>query len=131
MAEKRITLLGVNHKTTPLAIREKMALTDGYEGALDGLKRVPGVLESYMLSTCNRVELLCVSESGEEFERGLKSFLFQSAVGPEKWDEYSYLEVAQHDLVIAHLGGLDEHPTLFRCECKARPIVVRGQVVDG
>ena len=84
MADKRITLLGVNHKTTPLAIREKMALTGGYDGALDGLKRVPGVLESYMLSTCNRVELLCVSAGDEDFDDHLKNYLFQSSVSPEK-----------------------------------------------
>jgi glutamyl-tRNA reductase len=91
MAEKRIILLGVNHKTTPLAIREKLALTEGYEGALEGLKRVPGARESYMLSTCNRVELLCVSDGEVDFASGLKQFLFQAAVSPELWDEYSYL----------------------------------------
>lgn len=101
MAEKRITLLGVNHKTTPLAIREKMALTAGYEDALDGLKRVPGVLESYMLSTCNRVELLCVSAGDEGFDDSIRKFLFHSSVSPDKWTDYSYLY--HDDEAVRHL----------------------------
>ncbi len=91
MSEKRITLLGVNHKSTPLAIREKLAVTDGYQEALDGLKTVEGTLETYLLSTCNRVELLCVSSGDPGYDERLKQYLFRDAVNPEEQNHYSYL----------------------------------------
>ena len=42
MPGEKILLLGVNHKTTPIEIREKMALSDGYEEPLTALKKIPG-----------------------------------------------------------------------------------------
>lgn len=91
MYEKKITLLGVNHKSTPLAIREKLAITGGYEDALRGLKSVAGSLESYLLSTCNRVELLCVSEPDGGYDERLKQYLFRDALNPDERNRYSYV----------------------------------------
>ena len=45
MGSDRIILLGVNHKTTPVEIREKMALADGYEKPLQQLGQVEGCNE--------------------------------------------------------------------------------------
>ncbi len=58
MAGEKIILLGVNHKSTPVEVREKMALTAGYEEPLQRLREINGCKEYYILSTCNRVELL-------------------------------------------------------------------------
>ncbi len=58
MARDTIVLLGVNHKTTPLAIREKLALSSGYEQPLADLGKLDSLSEYYLLSTCNRVEIL-------------------------------------------------------------------------
>jgi len=91
MSEKKITLLGVNHKSTPLAIREKLAVTDGYADALSGLRTISGSLETYLLSTCNRVELLCVSEGQAGYDDLLKQYLFRDAVNLEERNQYSYL----------------------------------------
>ena len=60
MQGEKILLLGVNHKTTPVEIREKIALLDGYEEPLTTLKKIPYCRECYLLSTCNRVEVLMV-----------------------------------------------------------------------
>ena len=90
MSGKRISLLGVNHKSTPVEVREKMALTDGYEEPLVRLKKISGCLESYLLSTCNRVELLYVSEMNTALENEMLRFLFGEAVDPEDWPKYSY-----------------------------------------
>ena len=62
MPDDKLLLLGVNHKTTPVAIRERIALASGYEEPLAAIKALPGVKECYLLSTCNRVELLLVLE---------------------------------------------------------------------
>lgn len=55
-----MTLLafGINHKTAPVALREKVAFTpDSLVEALASLKKVEGVDESVIVSTCNRTEL--------------------------------------------------------------------------
>ena len=54
-----IILVGVNHKTAPVEIRERLAFND--EACADGLRRlVDGevVREGLIVSTCNRVEIL-------------------------------------------------------------------------
>ncbi len=60
--EQRIYLFGLNHKTADIEIREKFAL-NGFNPINDGLidKDSP-VDEALVLSTCNRVEILYVSE---------------------------------------------------------------------
>lgn len=91
MTTKRISLLGVNHKTTPLAVREKMAFAEGYEEPLNALRKISGCSEYFLLSTCNRVELLFVSEPGNESDEAMLQFLFGDSVKPEQRSEYSYL----------------------------------------
>ena len=61
MGQYSIVLLGVNHKKTPLEIREKLALTGGYEEPLKKLRSLDGLREYYLLSTCNRVEIYAVA----------------------------------------------------------------------
>jgi len=90
MSKKHISLIGVNHKSTPLEIREKVALTGGYEEALTRL-RGQSSLEYYLLSTCNRVELIWVSEDTEETTANMLRFLFGEAVEPDQWDIYFYV----------------------------------------
>ena len=71
MPRDSIVLLGVNHKTTPVEIREKIALSDGYEEPLGVLKKIHDCRESYLLSTCNRVEIYVASESLGEADEHL------------------------------------------------------------
>ncbi len=59
--EQRIYLFGLNHKTADIEIREKFALT-GFNPNNDGLLDKDGpISEALVLSTCNRVEIVCVS----------------------------------------------------------------------
>ncbi len=60
MADETFILLGLNHKTTPVEVRERVAFSDGYEEPLARLRQLPGCRESYLLSTCNRVEIVVV-----------------------------------------------------------------------
>ncbi len=91
MPDENIILLGVNHKTTPVEIREKIALSGGYEGPLAALKKIPGLRESYLLSTCNRVELLLVADSAVSVENHIISFLFGDRLPHEESRRYLYL----------------------------------------
>ncbi|MEW9798258.1 glutamyl-tRNA reductase [Alteromonas sp. CYL-A6] len=55
--------LGINHKTAPVALREKVAFTpDSLVEALSSLKALDGVAESVIVSTCNRTEIYVNTE---------------------------------------------------------------------
>ncbi len=91
MEGEKILLLGVNHKTTPVEIREKIAFPDGYEEPLTALKKIPGCSECYLLSTCNRVELLVVVEGQAEVENDIITFLFGGGLSEEECSKYLYI----------------------------------------
>jgi glutamyl-tRNA reductase len=101
MPGEQIFLLGVNHKTTPVEVREKMALSQGYETPLTGLKHVPGLREYYLLSTCNRVELLMVTQSDSNTLGDVIPFLFGHHLKPE--DARKYLYILQGEEAVHHL----------------------------
>ena len=61
-----LTLIGVNHKTAPISLREKIAIgRDELAETTRALASTPGVSECMIVSTCNRVELLAAVE-GED-----------------------------------------------------------------
>ena len=53
-----IVLIGVNHKTAPVEVREKLGASGNAEEILSQLGRIPIIKEVLFLSTCNRVEIL-------------------------------------------------------------------------
>lgn len=91
MAGETFVLLGVNHKTTPVEVREKVALSDGYEVPLTRLRQIPGCRECYLLSTCNRVEILVVAEPGDALEEHLIRFLFGESLDMADGRRYVYI----------------------------------------
>jgi len=59
----KVVVLGLNHKTAPVDIREKLAFdTAETSRALFELKKRFGQAEFVILSTCNRVELYCAGK---------------------------------------------------------------------
>ncbi|MBR9979532.1 MAG: glutamyl-tRNA reductase [Desulfatitalea sp.] len=55
----RILLIGLNHKTAPIEIRECLAFTeDDTQTGLTTLRSDPAIDEAMIFSTCNRVEVL-------------------------------------------------------------------------
>ena len=53
-----VNILGINHKTAPVALREKVAFSeDRLVAALSALREEMGVAEALILSTCNRTEV--------------------------------------------------------------------------
>jgi glutamyl-tRNA reductase len=59
-----LTLIGVNHKTAPIEVRERIAISrDEMPETIRALAAVPGVSECMIVSTCNRVEILAAIES--------------------------------------------------------------------
>jgi len=54
-----VVIVGLNHHTAPVAIREKLSVGNGsVDSALAGLLDPPRVREVVLLSTCNRVEVV-------------------------------------------------------------------------
>jgi glutamyl-tRNA reductase len=59
-----LALIGVNHKTAPIELRERIAISrDELPETTRALAAVPGVAECMIVSTCNRVEILAALES--------------------------------------------------------------------
>src|ERR1700687_5903646 len=57
-ASMAFSILGINHRTAPIALREKVAFSeDRLLAALRTLRQQTGVAEVVILSTCNRTEL--------------------------------------------------------------------------
>ena len=73
-----LLLLGMNHKTAPVEIRERLniACTEDFN-PLGEILAIPGVEEALYLSTCNRVEILVRSREGGGAEERLRELIFR------------------------------------------------------
>lgn len=57
---------GLNHKTAPINVREKVALPPAMQDSLlNSLMSLPEIHEAAILSTCNRTEIYCDTEDPE------------------------------------------------------------------
>jgi glutamyl-tRNA reductase len=72
-----LLIVGLNHRTASVAVRERLGFSDETVGAsLVRLRAVAGVHEAAILSTCNRVELVTCVTSGETgIEGEIEAFL--------------------------------------------------------
>ena len=71
-----IVLLGVNHKTAPIALRECLAISkDETSEALKAFQDMGAIREVMLFSTCNRVEVLMVAEDKTDAVETVKTFL--------------------------------------------------------
>jgi glutamyl-tRNA reductase len=56
---RELCIVGVNHRTAPVALRERLAFNEaGLHAALGELKKAQGIAEAAIVSTCNRVEIV-------------------------------------------------------------------------
>ncbi len=71
-----LTLLGINHRTAPVEVREKMNIpADAIAAALTDLVHREGIREGMILSTCNRVEVTTAAEDEVDAESIIRGFL--------------------------------------------------------
>lgn len=74
MAE--IVLIGLNHNTAPVAVRECIAFSaEEAESAVEALHRHPAISEALLFSTCNRVEVAIVTSDTGEGVAATKAFI--------------------------------------------------------
>lgn len=98
----KLILIGLNHKTAPIEIRECFAFSDeDARSALTALCAEPAIDEAVLLSTCNRVELILVAAEATEAVERAKAFLVRTKQVPlDRFDESLYIhngeEAARH-----------------------------------
>ena len=106
-----LVIVGLNHKTSPIEIREKLSFPSGTIGEpLKKLVHGYGLAEGVILSTCNRVEVLAITGELEKGTRQIKRFLSDfHSIPLEILDEHLY--VHQGEAAVKHLfrvaAGLD------------------------
>jgi glutamyl-tRNA reductase len=90
-----LCVLGLNHKTAAVAVREKVAVSpENLPSFLQGLVGLPYVQECMLVSTCNRTEILA-SLSHDDGRDQLLAF----------WAEHSRIDRAELDNVVyVHRG---------------------------
>jgi len=69
----KILLLGMNHRTAPVDVRERFAV-DSTEIALRKLVDRPEIAEATLISTCNRVEVVVTTENLDAAQHVLYDF---------------------------------------------------------
>ena len=101
--------LGINHKTAPLELRERLAFTpQTLPEALQSLKKLANVEEASILSTCNRTELYCVT-SADNDRAIIQWFSHFHGLDEDQIKQHLYLhaheETIRHAMEVA--SGLD------------------------
>jgi glutamyl-tRNA reductase len=106
-----VVVIGLNHRTAPLDLLERMAVGEGAQAkALHDLCDREHVTEAMILSTCNRTEVYAVAERFHAAYSDIRSFLGDlSYLPPEAFADHLY--VHYDSAAAAHLlsvtAGLD------------------------
>ncbi len=78
-----LTLVGLNHTTAPVEIRERLAVPEAQlPEVLARLVRLPGVAEACALSTCNRVEVIVAVQAVQRAEAAVHALIQWQGVDP-------------------------------------------------
>jgi len=107
-------VVGLSHHTAPIEVREQMALErDQIESLLKQLVEHPEISEAFVISTCNRVEVMACAAPGIE---------------PSRLDLAVRAQLGQHAAhLMPHLYtrlGPDALKHLFRVACSLDSLVV-------
>lgn len=98
-----IVLIGINHKTAPVELRECLAFAaEEAEETLRRLAAEPAVREALLYSTCNRVELLLAAEDrAGAVAAGRGLLAARNRLSPELLEKSLY--VHENDDAVRHL----------------------------
>ncbi|MGE5091591.1 MAG: glutamyl-tRNA reductase [Bacillota bacterium] len=105
----QIVVVGLNHDTSPVAVRERLAFSESaLPDALDRLRTK--VQEGFLLSTCNRTEVYAFAGHAESGSQHLTRFLAKAGgLTAAELESFSYTHA--HDAAVRHLfrvaAGLD------------------------
>ncbi len=101
MAGKRqIVAIGLNHKTAPVEVRERLAFSgEDTAKVLEAMSQDPSVEEIALFSTCNRVEFLLSTQEPTESVEAVKDFLAEFKGTPRSVFEEALYEFRGDDAV--------------------------------
>ena len=83
-----IVVVGLSHKTAPIAVRERVAIpADKLPGVLAQLRARPEIREAFVVSTCNRVEIYVAKAHRDDIDGSMAARAVEevlcSHAGPE------------------------------------------------
>jgi glutamyl-tRNA reductase len=98
-----IVLIGINHKTASVELRECIAFSnDESSGALESLRRIPHIQEALLYSTCNRVELIFVTDDKRRAIHAAKAFISDfNKIALAQFEGSLYIH--ENDAAVRHL----------------------------
>lgn len=110
MKKQAIGIIGLNHNTAPLEIREKLYIRKGSIPRLLARIQQEGVNEAVIVSTCNRTEIYYSGDDNDEMVQKIRRVLADSIAAHDSWfDRYMYIfkdeEAFRHLFLVA--SGLD------------------------
>jgi glutamyl-tRNA reductase len=117
-----LLLLGSSHRVAPVALRERLALTDRqaarFAAALCG---EPGISEAVTISTCNRTEVYAVFDGRPSAETAvLDGLAAHAGIEPEDLAHFTYA-----------LRNCDAARHLFRVTCGLESMIVGEHEIQG
>jgi len=121
-----IVLLGLNHKTAPVELRENLAFSkDETSAALKAFQESPAISEAILISTCNRVEILMATEDKSNAMDAVKLLL----------SEFKKIPVTEFENALYIHDGDDAVRHIFRVASSLDSMVVGepqilGQIKD-
>lgn len=100
-----LTLVGLSHRTASVAVREQYCVSQAdVPASLRALKATEGVCEAFVLSTCNRTEVLVIGERGRDLGAPVRTQVFRN-LGMEHLYAYEDVQALIHFYRVA--SGLD------------------------
>ncbi|MHC4378438.1 MAG: glutamyl-tRNA reductase [Planctomycetota bacterium] len=103
--EVDLALVGLSHRTAPVDVREAVSVgASEHDPRLRAIAEVEGVSEVFLLSTCNRTEVLVAGQLGPASLARVRALCFGSA-SAEQLYEHRDLRALMHVLSVA--SGLD------------------------
>lgn len=98
-----IMVLGMNHSTAPVKIREKFKIQkESYSNFIESLYRTEGLQECVILSTCNRTEIYAVVDETHMVKHKIIQFLTDSFEA-NKLQITNNLYLKENDEAVKHL----------------------------
>jgi len=98
-----IILIGINHKTAPVELRECIAFSEDESAfALQTLSRKPHIKEVLLFSTCNRVEILVVTGDKRKAIDSTKDYIAEvNQISRQEFEDALYIH--EGDEAVRHI----------------------------
>ncbi len=110
-----LVLIGLSHRTAEVGLRERAAFPEAQiPDALRRLSSQPGIREALIISTCNRVELLCRADEPDQGLQSMEAFLCNNnRIDPDQLRQKLYRHTG--DQAIRHI---------FRVSCSLDSMIL-------